>query len=436
MNTEKRTTSIDGQGIDEASAVAREPVAPKQFGVGGVEEERDWPLMTHEEVGAVLAGFRHRGRADYPARRDPPDHGAENGTPLGPIASLCWHSPRQFASGALVDTANGDTLFVKRHHVSIRDVEGLHEEHRFIAHLQSRGVPVTDVLCTLTGATALRVDDWTYEVHALAAGVDLYRDSHSWSPFSHASHAYAAGRALARLHRASADYMAPERTIRPLMQSFRVIGAARLDDALDAWIGAQPLLAQALATRPWRADIAACIAPFHAALAPLLPALEPLWTHGDWHASNLLWSADAPDAQVRTVLDFGLSDRTCAVYDLALAIERNTIEWLSFGEGGTHPVYTDQIDALLNGYESLSPLSDVAYAALCALLPIVHTEFALSELAYFDGILHAPADGEVAYTTYLLDHARWFAAGQGRTLLAWMRTRRRVDPHTAGSAEV
>lgn len=418
-------------------AASPEPVAPKQFGVGGVEEERDWPLMTRDEVGAVLALFRYRNRDAGDVRlageRTHSTNEANDAkhASLGPLASLSWHSPRQFASGALVETAHGETVFVKRHHVSIRDVEGLHEEHRFIAHLRSRGVPVTDVLHTADGATALRVDDWTYEVHALAAGVDLYRDIHSWSPFSHASHAYAAGRALAQLHRASADYTAPARAIRPLMQSFRVLGAACLDDALDAWIGAQPLLARALAARPWREDIAACIAPFHAALVPLLPALEPLWTHGDWHASNLLWSADAPDAHVLTVLDFGLSDRTCAVADLALAIERNAIEWLSFGDGGTHPVYTGHIDALLNGYESLNPLSDDAYAALCALLPIVHTEFALSEVAYFDGILQAPADAEVAYTTYLLDHARWFAQEQGQALLAWLRARRRPDPHLA-----
>ena len=57
------------------------------------------------------------------------------------------------------------------------------------------------------------------------------------------------------------------------------------------------------------------------------PGLAPLWTHNDWHASNLLWSSREPHAEVASILDFGLSDRTSAVYDLATAIERNTIPW-------------------------------------------------------------------------------------------------------------
>ncbi|AOK31650.1 MULTISPECIES: phosphotransferase enzyme family protein [Burkholderia] len=386
---------------------AAHDVTPPQFGVYGEQAERDWPLITHDEVSAVLA--------NYPK--------------LGPLAALSWHSPRPFSAAVLATTAHGGEWFVKRHHVSIRDVAGLEEEHRFIAHLRSRGVPVVDVLLARDGASAITVGDWTYEVHAAAPGIDVYRGVMSWKPFAHPSHAYEAGRALARLHRAASDYAAPARPIRPLLSSFRALASADLMGALDQWVAAQPTLVRALAAYDWRSDIARTIGPFHARLVPLLPALRSLWTHGDWHASNLLWTDGAPGAQVRTVLDFGLSDRTCAVYDIALAIERNTIDWLAPDDARC--VERAQIDALLDGYESLAPLTDDEYAALVALLPIVHVEFALSEVAYYDGILNSPQTAaEAAYDGYLLGHARWFGARDGMRLLEWLRDRPRGSAGT------
>ncbi|MEB2484693.1 phosphotransferase [Burkholderia multivorans] len=385
----------------EPDGPAAREVAPPQFGVDGEQAERDWPLITHDEVAAVLARIDGAG---VPAR-------------------LTWHSPRPFSAAVLVRTDDERALFVKRHHASLRDVEGLAEEHRFIAHLRAHGCPVPDVLAGRDGATAFAFGDWTYEVHVVAPGVDAYRGVMSWKPFAHPSHAYAAGRALAQLHRASAGYDAPSRPIRTLLSSFRVLSSADLAGALERWVEAQPLLVRALGTRDWRADVAATIGPYQARVVPLLPALAPLWTHGDWHASNLLWTDAAPGAQVCTVLDFGLSDRTCAVMDVALAIERNMIDWLAPADA--RRIEYEQIDALLDGYESLDPLSDDAYAALVALLPIVHTEFALSEVAYFGCIVNAPDIVDVAYDGYLLGHARWFGGRDGRQLLDWLEQRRR-----------
>ncbi|HGL4261032.1 phosphotransferase enzyme family protein [Burkholderia dolosa] len=389
----------DGPGSRDAAA---RDVAPPQFGVDGEQAERDWPLIARDEVAAVLERIDGAGE---PAR-------------------LTWHSPRPFSAAVLVCTTDGRALFVKRHHASLRDVAALHEEHGFIAHLRAHGVPVPDVLAGRDGATAFAFGDWTYEVHVVAPGVDAYRGVMSWKPFAHSSHAYAAGRALAALHRASAGYDAPARPVRTLLSSFRVLSSADLGGALERWVAAQPLLMRALGARDWRGDVADAIGPYHARFAPLLPALPPLWTHGDWHASNLLWTDTAPGAQVQTVLDFGLADRTCAVMDIALAIERNAIDWLAPADA--RRVEYEQIDALLAGYESLAPLSDAAYAALIALLPIVHTEFALSEVAYFGCIVDAPEIVDIAYDGYLLGHARWFGERDGRRLLDWLAQRRRA----------
>ncbi|WP_205194406.1 phosphotransferase [Burkholderia sp. Ap-962] len=281
---------------------------------------------------------------------------------------------------------------------------------------------VAEVLADAAGSTATRRGDWTYEVHAASPGVDVYRGVMSWKPFLHASHAAAAGRMLATLHRASAGFDAPARQPKPLLSSFRVLGEPDLGAALDAWVAAQPRLARALGGRDWHGDVLREIGPFHRELVPLLDTLVPLWTHGDWHASNLLWSGEGVEATVATVLDFGLADRTCAVLDIATAIERNLVDWLA--PEATRRVEYEHLHALLDGYESVLPLSDTAYRALAALLPIVHTEFALSEVEYFNGILASPAGTEAAYDTYLIGHARWFAGPQGQRLLGVLRSRR------------
>ena len=69
--------------------------------------------------------------------------------------------------------------------------------------------------------------------------------------------------------------------------------------------------------------------PFHDELKPLLASLPTLWTHNDMHASNLFWSDGSVQARATSVIDFGLADRTNAVYDLAQAVERNIVEWLA-----------------------------------------------------------------------------------------------------------
>ena len=101
------------------------------------------------------------------------------------------------------------------------------------------------------------------------------------------------------------------------------------------------------------------LAPFHAELLPLLPALKPLWTHNDLHASNLLWSDASDDAQAVAIIDFGLADSTNTVHDLAQAIERNIVEWLELmrdsARGENVPVHIDHLLALLDGYESVQP---------------------------------------------------------------------------------
>jgi Ser/Thr protein kinase RdoA (MazF antagonist) len=363
-------------------------------GVHGLGLERvaaDWPRLTVAELSPILAA--HEG--------------------VGAVQAIAWHSPRPFAASALVTCASA-TVFVKRHHPRVRGPLDLAEEHAFLAYLRGAGAAVPTVLSALTGQTAVATKAGVYEVHALAPGEDWYRDAVSWSPFTDRAHARAAGRALASLHEAAAGYMAPPRATGLLVADFRIFGAPDPIAAVARRVAGEPLLARALEGLKWKADFARLLLPWHALLAPHLCALTPLWAHNDLHASNLLWR---DDGGVACILDFGLANVTSAVFDLATTIERNAVEWLRLGDGTTNIAHADLAGALIAGYCETRKLPPGQAAALPFVLPLVHAEFALSELAYFHGVLGCADRADLAYHDFLLGHARWFTTLCGQEFL-------------------
>jgi Ser/Thr protein kinase RdoA (MazF antagonist) len=346
-------------------------------------------------------------------------------------------SPRPFSAACVVRTQL-KRVFIKRHHRSVRDQEGLLEEHRFLLHLQAHGAPVPLVLTAATGTTAIEIGDWTYEVHDAAAGVDLYGGALSWTPFQTNAHARSAGAALAQLHCAACGFSEPRRRPRPLVASFSIFAADDAGDALKHYLAARPALAAHQRVRECAAAALELLSPWHAELKPLLPALVPLWTHNDLHASNVFWSDARDSAEATAVIDFGLSDRTNAVHDLAHAIERNIVEWLCLVEDPAQSdkviVHFDNMFALLDGYESIRPLSEKEAAALTPMLALCHAEFALSEADYFLGVLGSEEKARMAYDGWLVGHARWFCSDSGRRLLdelrQWRRQKSRAELHS------
>jgi Ser/Thr protein kinase RdoA (MazF antagonist) len=365
-------------------------------GMGLEPVEPDWPALTEAEVATLLESY---GRND---------------------ARLVWHSPRPFSAAALVQTA-GDELFAKRHHPSVRTTTQLAEEHAFLHHLARHGAPVAGVLRDASGRSAIERDGWTYEVHAKAEGLDLYRDALSWTPFQHSAHAFAAGAALAQLHRAAEGFDAPSRCTDVLFSNLNLFGADDPIAAIEATFPHAPALAEYLQARPWKEALSELHLPLQRQLLPYLQRQPALWTHNDWHASNLLWSEDGPQARVVSVLDFGLSDRTFALFDLATAIERNLVPWLELDQGRAAVADLDALDALLQGYASVRPLSRDDLLALAALLPLVHADFALSEIGYFHGLLGSEENASLAYDNYLFGHTRWFLGSEGQRLLDHLR---------------
>jgi Ser/Thr protein kinase RdoA (MazF antagonist) len=215
--------------------------------------------------------------------------------------------------------------------------------------------------------------------------------------------------------------------------SFTVFAAQDPSTEMECYLAARPALAVNAAVRDHCELALELLAPFHAELLPQLPALTPLWTHNDLHASNLFWSDAGDGAQATAIIDFGLADRTNAVHDLAHAIERNIVEWLALMEDVVHlesvPVHLDHLHALLTGYESVRPLSEQEAAALAPMTALCHAEFALSEADYFLGVLHSKEKAQMASRGWLVGHARWFRGAGGRKLLdamgRWVETRNR-----------
>lgn len=380
----------------------------KAHGMDGRLVEPDWPPLTLDEVRVLLREFPTAGEAK----------------------EILTVSPRPFSAAGVVRTAKG-RVFVKRHHRSVRDREGLLEEHRFMQHLLAHGGPVPRVLASATGETAIETGEWTYEVHETASGLDLYENAISWTPFRSSHDARAAGELLGRFHLAARGYNAPCRAGRPLVAGFTIFAAANPSAAMEQYLAARPSLAENHAVRACAAQALELLAPFHAQLAPFLPALAPLWTHNDLHASNLFWSDAGDDARATAIVDFGLSDRTNAVHDLAHAIERSIVEWLALVEDPTRPdevpVHLDHLEALLQGYEAVWPVSEEQAAALAPMTALCHAEFALSEADYFLSILRAEDKAPMAYDGWLVGHARWFCSRGGRRLLdaitRWAETR-------------
>jgi Ser/Thr protein kinase RdoA (MazF antagonist) len=387
-------------------SAARPPLAgPLAHGMGHELVVADWPPLNEAEVNAVLARYG--------------DIAAHNGDPG---AAIVWRSPRPMSAAGLVRWRGG-VVFVKRHDQRVRTAAQLAVEHALGDHLRARGVQVPVVRRTIAGETFVTSGDSVYEVHEVAGGVDLYRDAMSWEPFSTLAHARAAGAALARLHDAAAGFDQPPRAPGVLMGSCEIVTAQDPVGQVGRLLDQRPGLARYLARQHWQDDLDRYHLPVTRRAAPLLAALRPQWGHGDWHPSNLTWTSARADAEVEAVFDLGLANSTFAAHDVAIAVERSTVSWLDLEGTGRAEADLDAVDALLDGYEAVRPLGPAELSALAEVLPVVHLEYALSEIEYFADVVGSQSNADLAYSTYLVGHTRWFEGDDGLALITRLRQR-------------
>ncbi|NNH75488.1 phosphotransferase [Nocardia uniformis] len=345
----------------------------------------------------------------------PPLTSAEVADMVGADATIEWRSPRPLSATARVRTGAGRSVIVKRLPHSLRTATALGEEHAFMDHLRAHDIPVPAVLDTR------EIGDFTYEVQEVGIGTDRYQGTFSWSPYLSLDDAAAAGRMLARLHLAAAGYTAPPRPPHPLQAGFTIFSSADPVGELERQAAIRPALGMFLSDRPWRTDIERVHLPAYHRLRPVLRDLQPLWTHNDWHGTNLLWR----DGEVCTVIDFGLCDRSTAVHDIATAIERCAVDWISLRDGGSAAVRFEQVRTLMHAYEAVRPLTSAERHALPELLPLVHCEYELSEIDYFLGVIPGgnQANAEIAYRDYFLGHTEWWTESEeGQALLFALRS--------------
>ncbi|RUT25908.1 hypothetical protein C0V97_08675 [Asaia sp. W19] len=391
------------------------PEAPGQFGLWGKEAKRDWPLITKNEAQEALGAFG-----------------------LTCEEAIEWHSARPFSAVSRLRDGSGAIWFLKRHHRALRDAAALRQEHDFIAHLARHGLAVALPRATSSGDTTYSSQGrdgaiWCYECFPALDGQDLYRDRMSWESYLTADQAFEAGNALARFHRAAEGYSAPSRAQRSLVSALTPLcGPQGPASGLQAWIASMPDLEQALTDLGGDHALIAALTPHFERAAPLLVAPVLRWGHGDWHGSNLIWherpapqssaaQSDEASYSAGVPFDFSMADLTTRGFDLAVALERSMIGWLTpHATPDTAPDYSvgwKQVRAFLRGYHEEWPLTAQDRAGIAAFLPLAHVSFACSEIWYYTCLVEQPALARVTHDTYLVAHARWFSTKNGQKLL-------------------
>ena len=373
-------------------------------GMGSDCENKDWLHITVPEL--------HRLQSYYPC--------------LQGSVKILWCSPRPFSSAVLIEVvqalaSTGQTnlhpYFIKRSHRSFRRAQDILQEHAVLQHLASKNIPVATLITSNCGQTALEVGDWTYEVYEKAAGFDLYVDQQSWTPFFYTEHAAKVGSLLAKLHTAMQDF--PElhgRSTRYLASNQQLLESENIVTAIQQRIDNSPELSRYFADKNLDAVFLERIFQTHRKIKHVLQQATKIWTHNDLHASNLFWSTQSADANITAVIDFGLSDRNSALYDLAITIERNFIDWLALEHTSQINVDEAGLSAFLQAYcAEIHPQQD--FSILPELLKIVHLDFAFSELEYFVGITQNLKHADAAYYDWIVGHVNWFFTEQGQQFI-------------------
>ena len=238
------------------------------------------------------------------------------------------------------------------------EVEDLPFFLSLLDYLAAKGCPVPRTIHDRSGALYRMVGDKAVALIEFLPGVSVSHPT--------AAQARSVGRALAQLHLASADFGQSRVNAMGLAESRRLAdacgaeGMAQIDPALATLVERElPLLEQA-----WPADLPRSV------------------IHADLFPDNVLMLGE----DVTGLIDFYFACTDLTAYDVAVT----HAAWCFDGEGRN---FDSAISAaLLEGYESLRPLSEAERAALPVLARVAALRFTMSR-AY--DWLNTPADALV-----------------------------------------
>ena len=238
------------------------------------------------------------------------------------------------------------------------EVEDLPFFLSLLDYLAAKGCPVPRTIHDRSGALYRMVGDKAVALIEFLPGVSVSHPT--------AAQARSVGRALAQLHLASADFGQLRVNAMGLAESRRLAdacgaeGMAQIDPALATLVERElPLLEQA-----WPADLPRSV------------------IHADLFPDNVLMLGE----DVTGLIDFYFACTDLTAYDVAVT----HAAWCFDGEGRN---FDSAISAaLLEGYDSLRPLSEAERAALPVLARVAALRFTMSR-AY--DWLNTPADALV-----------------------------------------
>ena len=335
---------------------------------------------------------------------------AEARAVLGPEAEILAGHRRWLFAVARCRTAGGE-VYLKRQPPMGRARSQLEWQHRLANHLAERGVPAARAL------GLVERDGLWYELHEPAAGEDVYDGADSWDPFGSDAHVAAAGRMLAWLHAAGADF--PDRTPQPQTGVVVQLGSVVHDpvEAVELLAARRPAVADHLAGRDWRAAVEAAYAEPFARLRPLLADLPSRPLHGDWQTNNLFFAGD----DVAGIIDFHQADYAPRALDLAIAVERNCFFWnrISAGDGSAFDLRQGEL--LAASYVAETPLEAAERKAFADVLAVCQFEYGISFLDYYWGVERDREKADWAWDTFVLGHAAWWRSEAGEAAAARIR---------------
>jgi Ser/Thr protein kinase RdoA (MazF antagonist) len=331
---------------------------------------------------------------------------------VGEDARVISRHRRWLFAVARCRTGEGD-VYLKRQPPMGRDIEQLRRQHRLTNHLADRGVPAARAV-GLVEAAGL----W-YELHEPATGEDVYTGTDTWDPFERDAHVVSAGRMLARLHAAGADFPDPT----PQRQAGFVVqlGSVARDPAaaVERLATLRPAVAAYLANRAWRGPVEAAYTQLFDRLRPFLTALPQRPLHGDWQTNNLFFAGD----ECAGIIDFHQADHAPRLLDLAVAVERNCFFWNRISAGDDAALDLRQAELLVRAYDAETPLEPIERVVLADVLAVCQFEYGISFLDYYAGVERDRAKADWAWTDFVLGHARWWCSPAGRaaadTIRGW-----------------